>query len=110
MVVNLWYSTCPPCARELVDFAAVHEQLGDAVRFVGVNPLDSAAEMERFAADRGVDYELLRDPESALADQVGAVAYPVTLFVGRDGFLLERTGTLDADELRQRIADYWAVG
>ena len=26
MVVNLWYSTCPPCARELVDFAAVHEQ------------------------------------------------------------------------------------
>ena len=63
MVVNLWYSTCPPCARELVDFAAVHEQLGDAVRFVGVNPLDSAAEMERFAADRGVDYELLRDPD-----------------------------------------------
>ncbi len=110
MVVNLWYSTCPPCARELVDFAAVHEQLGDAVRFVGVNPLDSAEEMARFAADRDVEYELLRDPESALADQVGAVAYPVTLFVGRDGFLLERTGTLDADELRQRIAEYWAVG
>ena len=83
MVVNLWYSTCPPCARELVDFAAVHDQLGDAVRFVGVNPLDSAAEMDRFAADRGVDYELLRDPDSVLADQVGAVTYPVTLFVGR---------------------------
>ena len=39
MVVNLWYSTCPPCARELADFAAVDAEVGDEVRFVGVNPL-----------------------------------------------------------------------
>ena len=39
MVVNLWYSTCPPCARELADFAAVEAEVGDDVRFVGVNPL-----------------------------------------------------------------------
>lgn len=110
MVVNLWYSTCPPCARELVDFAEVHEQLGAAVRFVGVNPQDSIEVMQRFAADRDVTYELLRDPRGALADEVGVVAYPVTLFVGRDGYLLERTGPLDADALRRRIADYWAVG
>lgn len=110
MVVNLWYSTCPPCARELVDFATVHEQLGEAVRFVGVNPLDSAEAMRRFAGDRGVSYELLRDPQSALADALGVVAYPVTLFVGRDGYVLEQTGALDAGELRGRIADHWAVG
>ena len=45
MVVNLWYSQCPPCARELADFAVVHDELGDAVRFVGVNPQDTAATM-----------------------------------------------------------------
>jgi hypothetical protein len=38
------------------------------------------------------------------------VAYPVTLFVGRDGAILERTGPVDADDVRQRIAEYWAVG
>ena len=58
MVVNLWYSTCPPCARELTYFAAVEAELGDDVRFVGVNPLDDVDEMQQFAADRGVDYEL----------------------------------------------------
>ena len=42
MVVNLWYSTCPPCARELADFAAVDAEVGDDVRFVGVNPYDTA--------------------------------------------------------------------
>ena len=60
MVVNLWYSQCAPCARELADFAAVHAELGDAVRFVGVNPWDTASKMTSFAADRGVTYELLR--------------------------------------------------
>ena len=54
MVVNLWYSTCPPCARELADFAAVDAEVGDDVRFVGVNPYDTATTMTRFAADRGV--------------------------------------------------------
>ena len=110
MVVNLWYSTCPPCARELVDLAAVHADVGDFVRFVGVNPLDSPETMERFAAARNVAYELLRDPESALADELAIVAYPVTLFVGRDGAILERTGPLSADDVRRRIAAYWAIG
>ena len=66
--------------------------------------------MKEFAAARDVTYELLRDPESALADELAIVAYPVTLFVGRDGAILERTGPVDADDVRQRIADYWAVG
>jgi peroxiredoxin len=104
MVVNLWYSTCPPCARELADFADVESEIGDQVRFVGINPYDTAATMERFAADRGVEYELLRDPEFAFADELRIVAYPVTLFVDADGRILERTGPVDDGELRQEIA------
>ena len=61
MVVNLWYSTCPPCARELTYLAEVEADVGEEVRFVGVNPLDDVAEMQRFAEERGVDYELLVD-------------------------------------------------
>ena len=107
MVVNLWYSTCPPCARELADFAAVDAEVGDDVRFVGVNPYDTPATMARFAADRGVTYELLRDPGFVLADELGVVAYPVTLFVDPDGRIVERAGPIDAAELRARIADHW---
>ena len=110
MVINLWYSTCAPCERELVELASVEADLGEFVRFVGVNPLDSPETMNEFAAARDVTYELLRDPESALADELAIIAYPVTLFVGRDGAILERTGPVDADDVRQRIAEYWAVG
>jgi thiol-disulfide isomerase/thioredoxin len=107
-VVNLWYSTCPPCARELADFAAVDADVGDDVRFVGVNPYDTRTTMTRFAADRGVSYELLRDPAFRLADELAVVAYPVTLFVDPDGRILERTGPLDGAELRARIAEHWS--
>jgi thiol-disulfide isomerase/thioredoxin len=107
MVVNLWYSTCPPCARELPDLAAVHRDVGDEVRFVGVDPYDSVAAMTAFATERGVTYELLRDPGFELSDALGIAAFPVTLFVDPDGRIVEQTAALDDAELRALIAEHW---
>ena len=105
LVVNLWFSTCAPCAKELPDFAEVHAEVGEEVRFVGVNTIDSVEVMERFAGERGVQYELLRDQYAELANGIGAVAFPITLFVTSEGVIVEQTGVLDADELRERVAD-----
>jgi peroxiredoxin len=102
LVVNLWFSTCPPCAKELPAFAEVDAERDD-VRFVGVNTIDSVETMQRFAGDRGVKYELLRDNFAELADGIGAVAFPVTLFVTSDGTIVQQSGALDADELRSNI-------
>ena len=103
LVVNLWFTRCPPCARELVDFAEVHAEFGSEVRFIGVDPFDTVEAMERFAAERGVEYELLRDPERTFTNEIGVVAFPVTLFVDRDGRIVRQTGVIDADELRATI-------
>jgi len=108
LVVNLWYSSCPPCAKELPDFAEVDAETDDA-RFLGVNTLDSVEVMERFAGERGVDYDLLRDEFADLADAIGATAMPITLFVTSDGTIVEQTGALDADQLRGKLDDLLAV-
>jgi peroxiredoxin len=105
MVVNLWYSTCPPCARELTYFADVDADLGDEIRFVGVNPVDDVETMRSFAAERGVDYELLVDHDGALGDALGVVQYPVTLFVSADGEIVAETGPLSQGDLRTQIAE-----
>ncbi|MEO6651445.1 MAG: TlpA disulfide reductase family protein [Ilumatobacteraceae bacterium] len=105
MVINLWFSRCAPCQRELKDFAEVHAEVGDRVRFVGVDPFDTVEAMEQFAAARGVTYELLRDPERAFTNEIGVVAFPVTLFVDGAGRIVRQTGAIDADELRSIIAD-----
>ncbi len=108
LVVNLWYSTCAPCAKELPEFAEVDAETDD-VRFVGVNTLDSVEVMERFAGERGVEYDLFLDEFAELADAIGATAMPITLFVTSDGTIVEQTGPLDADELRGKIADLLAA-
>ncbi|MEM9513211.1 MAG: TlpA disulfide reductase family protein [Actinomycetota bacterium] len=108
-VMNFWFSTCPPCAKELPDFAEVHSEVGDEVRFIGVNTIDSVETMERFAGERGVTYEQLRDPLAELTDAIGAVAFPITLFVTSDGTIIEQTGVLDADQLRDRVAELQTV-
>jgi peroxiredoxin len=108
MVVNLWYSTCPPCARELTYFAAVEADFGDEVRFVGVNPLDDDETMQRFAAERGVDYELFSDSDGELEDALGVVQYPVTLFVTADGEIVGQVGALGQADLRDRVEELLA--
>lgn len=103
MVINLWFSNCPPCARELADFAAVHDELGDRVRFIGIDPFDTVEAMQRFASERGVGYPLWRDPDRDFTAAVGVVAFPVTLFVDESGRILRQTGEIDADRLRATI-------
>ncbi len=104
LVVNFWFSRCAPCRRELSDFATVHAELGDRVQFVGVDPFDTVEAMQRFAAERGVAYDLLLD-DGSLSDDLGIVGYPVTLFVSAEGLVLRQTGEIDADTLRATIEE-----
>ncbi len=103
MVINVWYSTCTPCRRELAEFAKVHVDVADRVRFVGVDPRDGVDTMVRFAEERGVAYELLRDDDFEWVASLGIVASPTTLFVDEAGRIVEQRGELDADELRSVI-------
>ena len=102
-VVNLWFSRCIPCRRELVDFAEVHAEYGDRVRFVGIDPFDTPEAMLEFADERGVVYDLWRDPDQEFVDAAGIVGFPVTMFVDADGVVLRQTGEIDAATLRSTI-------
>ena len=108
MVVNMWQSICPPCSRELAAFGDVDADYGARVRFVGVNNYDDVDSMIGYAAARGVDYELLSDPEDVVATALGVLQYPVTLFVTADGEIVAQTGVLSEDELRTRVAELLA--
>lgn len=110
MVVNLWNSTCAPCARELADFAAVDAAVRDEVRFVGVNNFDDADRMVEFAQERGVEYELLLDEGSDFTDEIGTAVLPVTLFVDTSGATSVHVGALTEDELRAELTERWGIG
>lgn len=108
LVINIWYSTCIPCRKELPAFAEVHREVGDRIRFVGVNTLPPSTTEDRFARDRGVQYELLYDTRGDFVTAAGVVTAPVTLFVTADGTIVRQTGELTADRLRALVAEYLA--
>ncbi len=106
LVINVWYSTCIPCKDELPAFAEVHGELGDDVRFVGVNPRDRGDTGDRFAHDLGVRYELLSDPDGLLLVEAGIAIFPSTLFVSPDGTIVKlHAGAMNADTLRSIVHD-----
>lgn len=104
LVINFWYSSCPPCERELPAFATVERELRQRIRFVGINPLDSAAEAARFAARAGVEFETLFDRAGNLSTALSVVGFPTTVLVDETGVVVfQHTGELDAAALRAAI-------
>jgi len=65
--------------------------------------------MLSFAASTGVEYELLRDPLGRFTDALGTVSFPLTVFVAADGTVLDRTGVLTEDQLRDRISELFEI-
>jgi peroxiredoxin len=108
MVVNFWATWCPPCRKEIPDFAAVSQKLATApVQFVGVS-IDAADKVRAFQAEHTVPYPLLIGTAQTLqlAADLGnpAQALPFTVILDRAGRIAHiKLGTLNADELEGKI-------
>lgn len=106
LVVNVWFSTCQPCKREMPGFAAVDRDLGSEVRIVGINPNDGASTARSFARDLGVDYPTYLDSNGEFLSENGIATFPSTLFVDADGTIVRQVaGEITEAELRQIISD-----
>ena len=104
LVVNLWFSTCQPCKREMPAIEAAHAGYGDRVRFVGVNPQDSPETTRSFADDLGISYELVRDPDGNLTTAAGVVTFPMTFFVSADGTIVSQVaGEMTTDDITDGV-------
>lgn len=102
-IVNFWYSTCGPCAREMPALAEVASTFDGRIGFVGFNPLDDADAASSFLDRYGTRFPTYLDD----GDQVqaaGIVSFPFTFFL-RDGRIVDQhVGEITREELLERIA------
>jgi hypothetical protein len=87
-VINLWATWCPPCRREMpVLQNAQHEHQN--VTFLFVNQGESMQSVSTFLETQGLNLSnVLFDSGGQLAQKVGSMALPTTLFYSADGRLL----------------------
>ena len=88
LVINLWATWCPPCRREMpVLQQAQHEY--PHVTFLFVNQGETPENVSTFLATTGLSLtHVLFDGAGQLAQRVGSMALPTTLFYSADGRLV----------------------
>ena len=106
MIINIWYSTCEPCRRELPVLASAATKHSDQVRFVGINIKDSAQVATEFAAQYGVQFELLLDNNGQFISALGIATAPVTLAVNAQGIIIDQVaGEISARKLNALVQE-----
>ena len=106
LIINVWYSTCEPCRRELPVLASAATQYRDQVRFIGINIKDSASVAKEFAAQYGVKFELLLDTNGQFITELGIATAPVTLAVNPQGVIVDQTaGEISAGKLDELVKE-----
>jgi cytochrome c biogenesis protein CcmG/thiol:disulfide interchange protein DsbE len=115
VVVNFFASWCGPCRAELPVLSAMATQLGDRVRFVGVDSEESGDGLG-MARQFGIQaWPLAQDvggrSNSGLHDRLGAMGMPVTAFYDAQGKLLGvKLGSFVHDSLRDRLNQLYGLG
>lgn len=106
LVVNYWYSTCPPCKAEMPALGAVAAEFSGSVRFVGINTQDTATVARQVAAERGATFEHLLDRTGRSVDAFALTGFPTTLFIDAAGNVIRKERrALTADDVRRIIRE-----
>ena len=109
-VINFFASWCPPCIAEMPDFETVSQELDGQVAFLGLAVQDRTDAATEIVEETGVTYPWARDAKGDVAAAAGVTQMPATMFVDADGEVVSvHSGALDADELRELIADELGV-
>lgn len=102
LIVNFWATWCAPCRREIPLLRELRAERGArGVEVVGI-AVDFREDVERYAAEIGLDYPLLIGEEDGLAaaDAFGInPVFPFTVFAdGQRRIVAVKIGELHADE------------
>ncbi|MBI1888566.1 MAG: TlpA family protein disulfide reductase [Candidatus Spechtbacteria bacterium] len=106
VVINSWAAWCPFCKQELPDFATVQKEFGDKIAIIAIDRAESLGVAKGYTDQQGTTNNLvfLLDPSDSFYQSIGGFSMPETIFVDRDGNIVERKrGPMDINEMRQKI-------
>lgn len=93
VVLNFFNSTCVPCRNEhpeLVAFADEQAGLGDGAELFSVINDDTDEAVSAFFAEKGGDWDKVRDPDGTIAVAFGVAKVPETWVIDPSGFVRMR--------------------
>ena len=105
VVLNFFFSSCKPCIEEMPRFEAESKRRGDSVVFLGIDHFEARTDGRRIVSRTKVTYRVGWDETGLVAPTYGAIAFPTTVFIDRDGLVRKRIFAAVSDESLRRNID-----
>ena len=86
VLLNLWWSQCPPCIQETPALEHLHHDRPD-IAIVAVSIDTDPGSYRRFLTRYHVDVDTVRDPEQTVAKLYGTDGWPETYIIDRKGYI-----------------------
>lgn len=103
IVVNFWSTWCESCVDELPLFKKLYSEYKDSAAFLMINvPMDSALDekVNAFIDESRYTFPVYLDSDFSAADAYGVWAMPQSLFINKDGELVQSyNGELSEEKL-----------
>jgi len=106
VIVDFWASWCKPCRQSIPWLNTLRERYGaSGLTIIGVNVDAERRDADRFLRDVPIDFEIVFDPDGALAKQFNVQAMPSTYIFDRTGKLVKtHLGFRDAKKVENEAA------
>ncbi len=91
VVLNFWFSTCPPCLEEIDSLNALHKRIaarGGTVLGIDVN--DDEEAYEKFLRQHDVPFPNYLDASKTIAGTYGSSMYPETYIIDSKGRIVRK--------------------
>jgi len=107
LVINFWYPSCPPCAKELPTLVKFDNQDEYKVKFLGIvhnSLVDKKEDSIRLIDKFNIKYQNIYDENGDLVNDFNVLGFPTTLFFDKNHKLSKKwTGYLDEENLIEQL-------
>ena len=95
-LINLWFTSCPPCIREMPVLNEMKAKNDDRFNFLSIT-MDSKSKVNKFLEKNTFDFDHIVGSKK-LTTKLGLMSYPLNLFLDKEGRIRIIEGSVPVKE------------